>query len=98
MALRVYLLTADLLFRAKLRSVLDRAGGTLSRDELACDLAVVEITPAGLEAIARLRGRGVSVLAFGSHVLADQLRAARAVGADAVPNSQVEGRLRELLG
>ena len=97
MAARVYLLTADLLFRAKLRSVIDVAGGELSRDALACDLAVVEITPAGLEAIGRLVARGVSVLAFGSHVLAAELRAARDAGADAVPNSQVEGRLREML-
>jgi hypothetical protein len=37
------------------------------------------------------------VLAFGSHVDAEALRAARAGGARAVPNSEVERALRELL-
>jgi len=41
--------------------------------------------------------RSVPVLAFGSHVRAEALRAAREAGATAVPNSQVEARLRELL-
>jgi hypothetical protein len=38
------------------------------------------------------------VLAFGSHVHAELLRRARALGAEAVPNSQVEHRLAALLG
>jgi hypothetical protein len=38
------------------------------------------------------------VLAFGSHVNAGLLRRARELGAEAVPNSQVEVRLAELLG
>ena len=74
------------------------AGAEVVRDEQACDLAVIELDAPG--AADRLRGfvgRGVPVLAFGSHVNADQLRAARAAGAEAVPNSQVEARLRALL-
>ncbi|MGH9261512.1 MAG: hypothetical protein ACRD08_16735, partial [Acidimicrobiales bacterium] len=41
--------------------------------------------------------RGVPVLAYGAHVRADLLRAARDAGAAAVPNSEVEHRLRQLL-
>ena len=48
--------------------------------------------------IATLVARGTPVLAYGSHVRADLLRAAREAGARAVPNSEVEERLRELLG
>jgi hypothetical protein len=75
------------------------AGAAVVRDEAACDLAVIELDAPG--AGDRLRGlveRGAPVLAFGSHVDAEQLRAARDAGASAVPNSQVEARLRELLG
>jgi len=41
---------------------------------------------------------GLEVLAFGSHVDAASLRAARDLGAHAVPNSQVESSLRDALG
>jgi CheY-like chemotaxis protein len=95
---RVYLLTRDLLFRGKLGAVCTTAGADVVRDEQACDVAVVELDAPG--AADRLRGlveRSVPVLAFGSHVNADQLRAAREAGAQAVPNSQVEARLRGLL-
>jgi hypothetical protein len=86
MAKRVYLATRDLLFRGKLG------------DEAACDLAVLELdAPGAADRLRRLVGRGVPVLAFGSHVHAEQLRAARDAGAEAVPNSQVEARLRALL-
>src|SRR5439155_1748363 len=62
-------------------------------------VAVLEIEPAGsMDRIAALVARGTPVLAYGSHVQADLLRAARDAGAAAVPNSQVEERLRELLG
>jgi hypothetical protein len=37
------------------------------------------------------------VLAYGPHVRADLLRAAREAGATAVPNSEVERQLRVLL-
>jgi hypothetical protein len=98
MAKRVYLATRDLLFRGKLGAVCAAAHAEVVRDEAACDLAVLELDAAG--AADQLRGlvaQGVPVLAFGSHVLADQLRAARDAGAEAVPNSQIEARLRALL-
>ncbi|MBI1967849.1 MAG: hypothetical protein HYS40_07650 [Gemmatimonadetes bacterium] len=98
MGRRVYLAAQDLLFRSKLGAVVAAAGGEVTKDETACDLAVVDIESA--EADERIRtfvGWGIPVLAFGSHVKADVLRAARETGAVAVPNSQVEGRLREML-
>ena len=98
MADRVYLLIRDLVFRAKLGAVLERAGGIVSRDPTACDLGVVDCSaPAWEDAVRDLRARGVAVLAFGPHVEVDTLRRARALGAEAVPNSQVERRLVELL-
>ena len=95
----VYLLTRDLLFRSKLDGVVAAVGGEVTRDPSSCELAVIEIAAEGWEErLGALRDRGVPVLAFGSHVRADWLRQARALGADAVPNSQVERRLTELLG
>ena len=97
MGKRVLLLTADLVFRSKLTGVVAAAGGEVTRDAEPCDLAVLELGgPAG-DRIGELVRRGVPVLAFGSHVRADALRAAREAGATAVRNSQVEARLRELL-
>ena len=91
------LLTADLVFRSKLTAVVAAAGGEVTRDAEPCDLAVLELGgPAG-DRIGELVRRGVPVLAFGSHVRADALRAAREAGATAVPNSQVAERLAELL-
>jgi len=96
---QVWLGTRDLLFRSKLARVVAAAGAELTRDETACDLAVLEIEPAGsTDRIATLVARGTPVLAYGSHVRADLLRAAREAGARAVPNSEVEEKLRELLG
>jgi hypothetical protein len=70
----------------------------VSRDEAACDLVVLELgVPGAAERIGELVRRGIPVLAYGSHVHADLLRAAREAGATAVPNSQVEERLRDLL-
>ena len=65
---------------------------------LSCDLAVIELgRPDVPQRIAQLVARGVPVLAFGSHVDAGALRAARELGARAVPNSEVEHSLRALL-
>ena len=93
----VLLLTRDLFFRAKLEAVVRSAGREpVSRG--AAPLAVLEL--AGEAAIARIRElaqAGCAVLAFGSHVHADLLRAARDAGAEAVPNSQVEQALRRRL-
>ena len=98
MAKRVLLATRDLVFRSKLGAVVAATGAEVSGDETACDLAVVELGDSrASERIAALVRRGVPVLAYGAHVRPDLLRAARETGAMAVPNSQVEQRLRELL-
>lgn len=95
---RVLLATRDLLFRSKLGAVTAEVGAEMSHDEAACDLAVIELgDPEANGKIARLVGRGIPVLAYGSHVRPELLRAARDAGAVAVPNSQVEARLRALL-
>ena len=95
---RVYLATRNLLFRSKLAGAVTEAGGEVTHDAAACDLAVVEIEAAGpMPEIRAAVERGVPVLAFGSHVAAAALRAAREAGAVAVPNSQVEERLRAML-
>ena len=97
--MRVLLATRDLMFRSKLGAVVAAAGGEITRDDAGCDLAVIELGVAGAEErIVALVGRGVRVLAFGSHVKAEELRRARELGAEAVPNSQVEARLREIVG
>lgn len=94
----VYLLTRDLLFRGKLGAVISRADGAAKSEAAGCALAVVDLAAPEWEARVRdLRTRGVAVLAFGSHVNVEALRRARALGAEAVPNSQVERRLAELL-
>jgi hypothetical protein len=94
----VLLATRDLVFRAKLAAVVTAAAAEIARDAAACDLAVLEIDgPLEVERIRQLRGRGVAVLAYGPHVRPELLRAARAAGAVAVPNSEVERRLAELL-
>ncbi|MGH7538172.1 MAG: hypothetical protein ACREMF_06035 [Gemmatimonadales bacterium] len=98
MSKRVYVLTRDLLFRSKLGGVVAAAGGEVTRDPAVGELAVIELEATGWEE--RVRGfvaRGVPTLAFGSHVGAELLREARTLGAEAVPNSQVEHRLTELL-
>jgi hypothetical protein len=99
MAKRVYLLTRELLFRSKLEGVVTAGGAELTRDPRASELGVIEIEATGWEErILEFSGRGVPVLAFGSHVHAELLRRARALGAEAVANSQVEQRLTALLG
>ena len=75
------------------------AGGEVVADAADCDLAVVDVEPP--DAVDRIRGfvaGGVPVLAYGPHVRAELLRAARDAGATAVPNSQVERELRALVG
>ena len=95
---RVYVATRDLLFRAKLGATIAAAGGEISRDDAACDLVVLELDDAGSVArIGPLMSKGTPVLAYGAHVRADLLSAARAAGATAVPNSQVVERLAGIL-
>ena len=97
MGKRVRLVTGDLVFRAKLGAVVRAAGGHLAGAE-AAELAVVEVGGQGWgEMVTELVARGVAVLAFGPHVDAALLRAARERGAVAVPNSKVEETLREML-
>jgi len=92
--IQVYLHTRDLMFRGKLRGVVSAAGAEVSRDATTADVLVVELESTGWEDHVRDGvGRGVPVIAFGSHVDAERLRAARALGAEAVPNSQIEARL-----
>ncbi len=98
MAKRVFLATRNLMFRAKLGSAVAAAGGEVTRDEAACDLIVLELADAAAAGrVAELVRRGMTVLAYGSHIQPEVLRAARAAGATAVPNSEVERHLRELV-
>jgi len=90
----VFLSTRDLLFAGKLRAVVRAAGAEIARDPATADLLVIELeTPGWENEISDGVRRGTPVLAFGSHVDAERLRAARALGAEAVPNSQIEARL-----
>ena len=99
MSRRVYLATRDLLFRSKLGAVVAAAGGEISRDEAACDLAVLDVDDRDIVGrIGKLVTQGIPVLAYGSHVRPALLAAARAAGATAVPNSQVLERLAEMIG
>ncbi|HLZ46969.1 MAG TPA: hypothetical protein VKQ05_14935 [Gemmatimonadales bacterium] len=94
---RVLLECRDLFFRGKLQETV-RAGGAEPVREPPYDLAVVHLDQ--LQAEGRIRElvqQGIPVLAFGSHVDAAALRAAREAGARAVPNSQIESALRALL-
>ncbi len=94
---RVLVDCRDLFFRGKLQAILTASGAEPAR-EAPYDLAVVELGKADdPQRISDLVGRGVPVLAFGSHVDAAALRAARDLGARAVPNSEIETALRALL-
>ncbi len=96
--MRVHLATNDLLFKSKLRAVARAANAEIVGEPVRGDVAVVPLDePDAAETIRQLVARGVSVLAFGPHVRADALRAAREAGALAVPNSEVEARLAALL-
>ena len=96
MAKRVLLATKDLFFRSKLQAVVRGAGAEVTREE-ACDLAVVELGAGQIEMVRQLVGKGIAVLAFGSHSEPADLREARKLGARAVPNSEIEAALRALL-
>ncbi len=94
---RVLVECRDLLFRGKVQAILTASGAAAVREE-PFDLAVIELGRGDTrQRIAGLVARGVSVLAFGSHVDAAALRAARDLGARAVPNSEMETVLRALL-
>jgi len=94
---RVLVDTRDLFFRGKIQEIVRASGAEIARAE-PYDLAVVELGKAAAQD--RIRGlveRGVPVLAFGSHLNAEQLRDARTAGARAVPNSEIESALRAQL-
>jgi len=94
---RVLVECRDLFFRGKLQAMLTASGAAAVREE-PYDVAVIELGRADApQRITELVTRGVPVLAFGSHVDAAALRAARDLGARAVPNSEVETALRALL-
>lgn len=96
--MRVFLDTMDLLFRSKLKAAVTARGAEVVRQAAESDLAVVAVeTPGALERIRGFAAQGIPVLAFGSHVQAELLRAAREAGATAVPNSEIEQRLAALL-
>jgi hypothetical protein len=98
MGKRVFLAARDLVFRSKLAAVVTTGGGEVTRDEAACDLAVLDVELASVaDRIRAFVTRKIPVLAYGAHVRADLLRAARDAGATAVPNSQVEERLAGML-
>lgn len=89
--------TRDLVFRSKVEAVV-RACGFEPRRSGPAALAVVELDgEAAIERVRALRGRGMEVLAFGPHVQAAWLRAARKAGAEAVANSQLEAALERRL-
>lgn len=97
MAKRVLIECRDLFFRGKLQEVVRGAGAEPVR-EAPYDLAVLELNKPNAETRTReLLELGIPVLAFGSHIDAAALRAARDWGARAVPNSQIETELRALL-
>lgn len=98
MGKRVLVMTRDLFFRSKLGALVKAAGGELTRDEATCDIAVIELGAIGVEdRIREFIATRARVLAFTSHTEVEQLRAARALGAVAVPNSDVERTLRGML-
>ncbi|HXV86012.1 MAG TPA: hypothetical protein VD793_04900 [Gemmatimonadales bacterium] len=93
----VLVVARDLVFRSKLEEIARASGWRVTRT-LPARVAVLELGgwPA-LERVRELTAAGVPVLAFGSHVNAEALRAARQAGATAVPNSAVEATLRAWL-
>lgn len=94
---QVQVVTRDLVFRGKVEGALRLLGwepvaGVAAR-------AVVELADeVALERVRTLGAAGTTVIAFAPHVEAERLRAARAAGAVAVPNSRLEGTLREVFG
>lgn len=96
---RVYLVTRDLVFRSKLKNIVEWSGAEVTSDDTTCDVAVIELGgPAADAQVRSFTARGIATLAFGSHVMPGALRAARDAGAVAVPNSQLEDALRSMLG
>jgi hypothetical protein len=92
---QVLVLTADLMFRAKLMELLRGAGyepllrGTAPH-------ALVELSgESDVRRVQELVKSGTAVVAFAAHVRPSLLKAAKAAGAEAVPNSRIEATVRE---
>src|SRR5207245_9363638 len=99
MAERVFLATRDLVFRSKLAAVVRAAGGDVTADEAGCDIAVLDVEGAAVaDRIRAWTVKRIRVLAYGSHVRPDLLRAARGAGAGAGPDSGGVGRRRWRVG
>lgn len=105
---QVGLLSADLMDRSRIESLVERSGATLViwsgpgavTVEAQVGLGLVDLTATGaLEAIEELAGAGVRVIAFGPHVDREALRKASHVGAEQVlARSAFFANLGELLG
>jgi hypothetical protein len=88
----------DLVFRARLEAVVRSSGATPVPADVSAELVVVElINDDRVQVCADLVSRGARVLAFGPHVEARRLRAARAAGATVVTNAEVHARLGQML-
>ncbi len=87
----------DLMFRAKIEVHAARLGfRTVPAIPASC--AVVALgNPQQVVLVRRLCEAGTPVLAFGPHVDAASLRAAREAGATAVPNSRLDAELAAFL-
>lgn len=94
---RVRVVTRDLFFRARVEEQLRALGWEPVRG--AAPQAVIEVAGEGdVETIRQQVAQGGRAVAFGSHVRADLLTAARQAGAVAVPNSQLDATLRKVFG
>ncbi len=87
--MKIQLWSDDLLTRTRLESAWRQAGAEIlkPRDEVQPDLVVVDLTARdALARIERLRAAHptLEIVAFGPHVAAEALQAARAAGASAV--------------
>jgi hypothetical protein len=95
---RVLLVTKDLVFRGKLGAVAESVGWAVASGGVAPVVLIELREPTDLKSVERHVAAGARVFAFGSHVEPGLLRDARALGATAVPNSEIATTLqRELL-
>jgi hypothetical protein len=106
----IHMVGCDLMFFSKVAAMAEATGGRA----LVCPVGgpfapaagcpvFVSLSKPGpevLQAISGLKSAGAGpVIAFGSHMDADRLLAARAAGADeSIANSQFEARVRQALG
>ena len=109
---RVIALTSDLIFSSKISAAGTAAGVMLtivrslptlqahlsdSPRLLLVDLDIADVDPIAAITLARGRPQPPKIIAFGSHVEAEKLTLARAVGAEVIPRSVFAKNLDELL-